>query len=193
MKTMQIKWIFFIVWLGLAMAAFPSISTFARGGADTRKPHLSLDVRNKSLPEVLEQIAAESGYEITLYGELGDFPVSLKIRDAIPEELFRRIFRKMNHTVLWNEKEKKVILSLYDDKGILASPPEGEKQGDQAGRGPGFMSRRAEDIFGKKSPNPKDGPAVHVFGRKKIGAEEKPAVSISGKDTRFVQTTSTMK
>lgn len=186
-----------MIWLGLAMIAFPAISIFARGVDTNKKPHLSLDVRNKSLAEVLEKIATESGYEITLYGELGGFSVSLKIKEATPEELLRRIFGKLNHTVLWNEKEKKVVLSLYDDKGILAASPAGGKEAGQPGSGPGSMPRRAEDIFGKKSPNPspnpKNGPAVSVFGRKNSDMKEKPGVSISGKDTRFVQTTSTMK
>jgi len=179
------------------MTAFPAISIFARGAADMKKPplkpHLSLDVRNKSLPEVLEKIATESGYEITLYGELVDFSVSLKIKEARLEELFRRIFRKINYTVLWNEKEKKITLSLYDDKGIMASPPPGaEKQDDKSG-----TNKSAKDLFGKKSPNPgpnpKGSPKVSVFGRKNSDKEGKPGISISGKDTRFVQTTSTMK
>ncbi|HHC25607.1 MAG TPA: hypothetical protein ENK58_09425 [Desulfobacterales bacterium] len=173
-SNIKMKWICVLICVGVAILTDAGISSYG-SGTDSAAPVFSLDVRDESLENVLEKISGASGYRIVLRGEGGDVPVTVKLKDVSLEEMLRRVLRKLNHTLIWDDAEKKVSLSLYASTGKSSRGTPMERDRTMPVRiFPGHQQKDRSD-----------------FGRNVSGREEYPDVSITGEDTHFVQGTDT--
>ena len=146
-------------------------------------PIISLTVNNEPLRSVVQRISKISGYEIILQGDLTDRQISMVIENIPLEEALGRLLWNLNHAIIWNQRKKKIIVFIIDERG---SP------GDRGVRDKSFSPI---EIFRKtKRGLPRE--ELHSIGRHTLDTKPerkrsglKP--SISGRDTDFVQGTRT--
>jgi len=164
--------------LGILILAASAVNSFGPA-SDLKNPILSLDTKNMPLAEVLQEISEVSGYKIVVRGE-ADISVSLKLKDVGLEEMLRRIFRNLNYALLWDEKEKKVQLSVYGAKGKRRSGRPDSKIRDS-------VKKSRKNIRPPDTENKEEGDDYDDIFEEERHIE----VSVSGRDSRFIQTTPT--
>jgi hypothetical protein len=74
----------------------------------------SLDVRDKSLREVVEEISKVTGYKILIDEKWEKFPITVKLRNMGVHEGFQRVLKEFNHTLVIVDAEKKISIKIYD-------------------------------------------------------------------------------
>jgi hypothetical protein len=175
------RYIYIFICLGMLIMGGAQARSLV-SGSEIEKPLFSLDVRKMPLEQVLDEISERSGYDIVLRGEAGEenLPISLKLEDVTLDEMLRRVLRELNHTALWDEAEKKILLSAYASKNASKKDMSQDAAGISA-QGSGEDKR------------PQRGSALNMagFGRPATLPERTPSVSVSGNKTRFAQTTDT--
>ncbi len=77
-------------------------------------PAINLEYSAEPLGDVLEKFSTMSGYDIVVNGRGRDTPVSGKIENLSLEEAVRNILKRLNSTIVWDEKNKIIMISLYD-------------------------------------------------------------------------------
>ena len=171
--------------LGMVLLLMPS------GRAnESDMPVVNLVVEDESLRDVLKEISKITGYEILLSGDKGDQSVSVILNDPLDEAL-RKILRRFSYAAVRNEEEKKVVLSIFDD--TLPSNPANQKSRVEDATGISIYSGDT-DSEGWSSfytpPPPREDSLPSENSRGSFKNELSP--SISGKQARFVPTTSTI-
>ncbi len=183
MQSKKMRYIYIFICLGMLIMGGAQARSLV-SGAEMEKPLFSLEVRKMPLVQVLDEISASSGYDIVLRGEAGEenLPISLKLEDVALDEMLRRVLRELNHTALWDEAEKKILLSAYASKSATRKDMNQDAAGISA-RGSGKGDR----------PKGKRGSALNMagFGRPASLSGKKPLVSVSGNNSSFAQTTET--
>ncbi|BBO91854.1 hypothetical protein [Desulfosarcina ovata] len=131
MKTIR----FLICWLSVCWIA-GGISAQPLMAQDAAvDPLISLTVKDQPLGEVLDTLAAETGYQFKLNSQWEDWPVSATIGNLPLEKGLKRLLRSLNHTIIW-ESDNVVTIMVYgktDPGGTgpavsFASPPQAEPQ-----------------------------------------------------------------
>ena len=74
----------------------------------------SLDVKDEPLTEVLNKISKLTGYEIVVAGRWAYLPITVSIKNASIHEALNRVLSKFNHTIVLDDIQKKVVVSIYD-------------------------------------------------------------------------------
>ena len=149
------------------------------------RPIISLKVNNEPLRSVVQRISKISGYEIILQGDLTDRQTSLVIESVSLEDALSRLLWGLNHAIIWNQREKKIIVFIFEERG---SPSD---------RGVRDSILSPIEIFRKTDRNPPaeklhsiPGHALDLKPKRSRGRSGlKP--SISGRDIDFVQGTRT--
>ena len=177
-------YLFIAAFLIIGSYAFVTPESFAIKKSPQR-PVFSIDVKDKALGEVLEDISNATGYSIILNGENDNLSVSLKLRNVGLEETLKRVLKDINYTVVWDDFARKVFLSVYGEqettvRGRVMAPGKPIGNAKQPINPPGMFPRTV--------PGPNGQPIRHTIQR---GA--RPGVDISGRTTRFAQTTSTLR
>jgi hypothetical protein len=153
-------------------------------------PVIKLVVEDENLRDVLMEISEITGYEILLSGDTGDQPISVILNDPLDEAL-RKVFRRFSYAAVRNEEEKRVVLSIFGDS--LASNPANRKSRVEDATGISIYSGDT-DSEGWSSfftpPPPREDSLPSENSRGSFKNELSP--SISGKQARFVPTTSTI-
>ena len=75
------------------------------------KETVNLNIKSESLLNVLGEISKQTGWEVQVEKELADITVSGQYIDISLEELFRRILRGKNITLLIDDKKKRCMSS----------------------------------------------------------------------------------
>lgn len=151
---------------------------------------VSLNAKEKKLDDVLAQLAAESGYNIVYNQEWGDYPISIQLESESLEGALNRILKTLDHAIVLDESNKKIVLYIYGSKA----------SGDQSGTGrssASTVSRRAPAaVTSGGTHRPKQGNMQSDVRRPAVGSRQEPVpapgFSMSGGDTRFDQTSSTL-
>ncbi len=179
-------YIFIAASLIVGSYAFITPKSFAVKRSQQR-PVFSIDVKDKALSEVLEDISDASGYSIILNGENDDLPVSLKLRNVGLEETLKRVLRDVNYTVVWDDSSRKVFLSVYGKQETTVRT-RAMVPGYSGNTGNAKQPIKPPGMFPRTVPGPNGQPIRHTIQR---GA--RPTATISGRNTRFAQTTSTLR
>jgi len=153
-------------------------------------PVVNLVVEDENLGDVLMEISEITGYEILLSGAEVDQPISVILNDPLDEAL-RKVLRRFSYAAVRNEEEKKVVLSIFDD--TLASNPANRKSRVEDATGISIYSGDTDSegwsgFF--TPPPPREDSLPSENSRGSFKNELSP--SISGKQARFVPTTSTI-
>jgi hypothetical protein len=74
---------------------------------------ISLDVKNRPLGDVLEDISAETGYEFSIDESWANFPVSASIRNEPLHIGLKRILRNFNSAVIYGS-DRVIKIKIYD-------------------------------------------------------------------------------
>ena len=166
--------IFFLILVGGIISTGLAITSFG-SQKEGELPVVSLSAKEEPLRKVLDKISRASGYEITLNGESGDLPISVTFKNAALGEALKRVLRDLNYTAIWDKRDKKISLTIYD-------PGETEKNIKTQ---PGISNDKA---------NPRV--LIHPLSKTKSGSgatAKRPRqnrdfeVSITGENTKFVQ------
>jgi hypothetical protein len=147
-----------------------------------QRPVFSLNVKDKELSQVLEDVSVASGYKIVFNGD-DDLKISLTLRNSGLEQTLKRVLRDINYTAVWDDTHKKVFISVFGQKKASGMGRAGISPG--ISKGVAGMHINPPGMFPRKVPVP--GKAVRP------GQRQIPGVGISGRNTRFVQTTSTLR
>jgi hypothetical protein len=74
----------------------------------------SLDVRDEPLLEVFKKISKLTAYEVEVSEKWAHLPITASIRNASIHEGLNRVLRKFNHTIVVDDLQKKVVVSIYE-------------------------------------------------------------------------------
>jgi len=99
-----------IVFAGPAFGVVPSSS------ADD--PLVTLEVTNKPFKDVADDLSRQSGFKIIFDEKWNSIPVSGKYSAVTLEEFFRRVFRKQNTSLLFDNQQKLVVVRFFGDKSF---------------------------------------------------------------------------
>ena len=83
-----------------------------------KEPLLRIEANNKPFTEVADEIFKQSGYKIIFDEKWNTLPVSGKYSDVTIEEFFRRVFRKQNTSLLFDNQGKFVVVRFFGDKSF---------------------------------------------------------------------------
>ena len=143
---------------------------------------LSLDAKDKKLGEVLDQLAAESGYSIVYDQQWSDISISVQLTNESLESALNRVLKGLDYAMVLNESQKRIKLYIFGSKTSL------RQSGGGIGRSPaasvGKTRKPASDMAQDESRQPAAGYLP--------SPAKAPRPSISGSDTRFDQATSTI-
>ena len=178
LSSFNMKWIYVLICVGAIVLADNAIRSFGSGRA-ANAPVFSLDAREEALADVLERLANKSGYTIIFKGEGADLPVSIRLKDVTLEEMFRRILQRSNYTVVWNDPEKTVSLSIY----ASAKGRKARKSRRDAAEKDGEEETPTMIFSGHKTDGDDEGDRTN--------RERGHGLTITGEETRFVQATDT--
>ncbi len=151
-----------------------------------QRPVFSLNVKDQELSQVLEDVSAASGYTIVFNGD-DDLKISLTLRDSSLEQTLKRVLRDINYTAVWDDTHKKVFISVFGQKKSRGM--------GRAGMPPGMSPGMSKKVAGMHTNPPGMFPRKVPLPGKPVRAGQRqiPGVGISGRNTRFVQTTSTLR
>jgi len=138
-------------------------------------PVFCLSAKEEPLRKVLAKISRASGYEITLYGESGDLPVSLTFKNATLDEALKRVLAGLNYVAIWDEEDKKISLTTYS----LGGPKKNVKTQ------PGISHDKANSRVSIRPPSKSEKRSGATPKRSKQNRDFE--VSITGENTNFVQ------
>ena len=153
---------------------------------------LSLDAKDKKLGEVLDQLAAESGYSIVYDQQWSDISISVQLTNESLESALNRVLKGLDYAMVLNESQKRIKLYIFGSKTSL------RQSGGGIGRSPAASvpPRSAPHESVGKTRKPASDMAQDESRQPAAGYLPSPAKaprpSISGSDTRFDQATSTI-
>ena len=75
---------------------------------------INLKYDGQALSDVMKRVSEASGFTIVVNGHGRDAIVSGKIENLPLEEAVRMILRRFSSTVVWDEKNRKIMISVYD-------------------------------------------------------------------------------
>jgi hypothetical protein len=75
---------------------------------------LTLNIKDEPLKTVVKKISEVTGYQIFIDEEWGDLLVTASLKDVSLYESIRRILTNLNHTIILNDIEKKLSVTIYD-------------------------------------------------------------------------------
>lgn len=82
------------------------------------KSVISLELRDKSLKFVAEEIFKQTGYKVVFDKKWNDLPLSGQYTGVTLEEFFRRALRKQNVSLSYDDKSNVVVLHFFGDRNI---------------------------------------------------------------------------
>ena len=109
-----------IICLSLVVVSFvyAGASLGLEPDSSTVEPLLTLEVNNMPFNEVAGMILKQSGYKVIFDDKWSTFPVSGKYSDVTIDGFFRRVFRGQNTSLLFDSREKYVIVRFFGDKSF---------------------------------------------------------------------------
>ena len=132
---------------------------------------------DQPLSQVIEEISKKSGYEIRLEGIENDLRVSGEATELTIEETLYKILKRFNYTIVWDQKEKRIMVSIYASS-VSSVTGSGETSS------PGH--RISESI--KNRP---DGFTPSNYRGTAPSRDSAPVLGISGEGVRFIESTRT--
>lgn len=94
------------------------------------KPLISIKAENAIFKNVLEKIAKDTGYEFLIAEELANMPITVEFMNESLDGAITRLLRGLNYTIIWNEIEKTISISIYG-KGVTKWMPISGSSGAQ--------------------------------------------------------------
>ena len=110
-----------LIVLILYLIAFFQIKCVNPSDELIKKTVVSLQAQDEKLINILEKISNSSGYIIVVNTELGDSQISIQLRNVSVQEAVKRVLQNYNHIAIWDEEKKKLVLHIFDDKGLPVS------------------------------------------------------------------------
>lgn len=136
---------------------------------------ISLEYNDEPLEDVLERVSTASGFNIVVNGQGRETPVSGKIENLSLEEAVRNILKRFNFTVVWDEENKEINISVYD----------GSMKEEAGNRIPTTRGIREPARFNPYTSQPTNDRDVSFQQTDRRG------VTISGEGWRFIEGTRT--
>jgi len=82
---------------------------------------ISLDIKNKPLGEVLEDISAETGYQFSIDESWNKFPVTASIKNEPLHKGLQRILRNLNNAVIYGS-DGTIKIKIYEREKSSGNP-----------------------------------------------------------------------
>ncbi len=152
--------------IGIAMPA----------GWAMRPQRFTLAYTNEPLTDILQRLSRTSGFAIVVDGPGKDRPISGTIDNLPLDEAVREILRRFNSTIVWDDTNKAIVISLY-----VGSPGDGTEA----------LSTKAPPEPHKASNDVSWFQQALEYSRQSEKTETTSRGRISGGDRRFIQATPT--
>lgn len=99
--------LFFFILLALINALHPA------PGKSAEQTFVSLKVIDETLEKTLSHLSKISGYTINLQSRWHNLPVTVDLLNVPLEQAIPRIIgKRINHAIVWNDKEKKITIII---------------------------------------------------------------------------------
>ena len=82
---------------------------------------ISLDIKNRPLGDVLEDISAETGYQFSMDESWNDFPVTASIKNEPLHKGLKRILRNLNNAVIYGS-DGTIRIKIYEQEKSSGLP-----------------------------------------------------------------------
>jgi type II secretory pathway component GspD/PulD (secretin) len=113
--------IFISVFFGLSFLMwFPIHHSLAAEG-QLEADVFSIAVTDEPLREVFKKISKASGYEIRFNAQFGGKSVNVRLDDVTLQEAIARVLQAYNHVAVWDEKNKEIVLFIFNNKNLPVS------------------------------------------------------------------------
>jgi hypothetical protein len=100
--------IFFTITLVVFIDAFHPAS-----GKSADQPLVSLEIVDETLEETLHKVSKISGYTIDIQPQWRDLSITvLLVNVPLEEAILRILSNRINHAIVWNDKEKKIAITI---------------------------------------------------------------------------------
>lgn len=105
---------FSFIFFGLI--SWAGFTVFSSWGGTFRTEGLtfSVDVKDKSLEEALEEISKVTGYLISVNKEWADFPVTARLSNVTVKEGLRRLLKDFNYSLIIRDSEKEISVEILE-------------------------------------------------------------------------------
>jgi hypothetical protein len=84
------------------------------GSESKDEPHISLEVENKPLGDVLKKITLDTGFEFKLNDQWSSYPVNVSMENMPLHRGLKLILRRLNHTIIY-ESNKIIKIVVYEN------------------------------------------------------------------------------
>ena len=136
---------------------------------------VNLKYADEPLAEILEKVSADSGFMIVVNGQGRDTRISGEISDRQLEDALRKILKRFNYTIVWDEQNKQIMITVYD------GAPKSQSGDLTPSMGEGAAPTQSYSYTVDPSGNRKSDPF----------RQGDPGTQISGEGIRFIQGTRT--
>jgi len=159
----------------------------AMGQVSTEEPHISLNVKNKPLGDVLKIISEDTGYKFKLNNQWAGYPISASLKNMPLHQTLKRILGRLNHTIIY-ESDKRVNIVIYadtDSRKINQSPIKSfssqiQKNEQDPAPSPEALPEKADDLERVDESSRETAPSE---GTEEMSAETKDSIENAETDS----------
>ena len=105
---------FALVSIFLALPLQKNIIHQAIGAESLDEPHISLEVENQPLGDVLEKINLDTGFEFKWNNRWSTYPVNTSIKNLPLQRGLRFVLQGLNHAIIY-ESDKSIKILIYGE------------------------------------------------------------------------------
>lgn len=119
MVTTERKWLHLIIpifLVGMLFVFSPYSSSISWSSDSTNEATFSLNVQNETLGSVIRKISTATGYEIVVYGDYLEAPITVSVKDADVIGGLRKVLKSYNHSLIEDNKSRKVNILIFGKK-----------------------------------------------------------------------------
>ncbi len=122
------------------------IAAPGHGGDSVAEESISLDLTQEPLGQVLDEIAAATGYRIIFDESWDNFPISASFKDEPLHRGLKRILRNLNNAVIYGS-DRTIKIMIYDEAQAPETPSNrSREQRPPAEPGPQVRSYRQKPM-----------------------------------------------
>jgi hypothetical protein len=165
-------------------------------------PLVSLKAKDESLKDIIEKISKVCGYQFIIAEDLSYIPITIQLNNVSLEGSLRRLLRDLNYTIVWDETQKRISISIYGQnvsKWITIDGSSGVRLKSAQDSGLSLSGQKTEFDQASSTISRPSGPGPQTTGEGKSGGSDgvlKPApdtdLSLSGQKTEFDQASPTI-
>ena len=115
-KNSNFEKVLFFALISISLALCPHLNMIqqAKGAESLDEPHISLEVENQPLGDVLEKITIDTGFEFKWNDQWRTYPVNASVKNVPLQRGLKFILQGLNHAIIY-ESGKSIKILIYGE------------------------------------------------------------------------------